>query len=575
MTRRASKAFRVGNFKAFADTQRVPLRPITLVFGPNSAGKSSFVHSLALAHEAMRSGRLDIFRTDIGGTAIDLGGFRQYVHKTERHRRTEWGVELDVSRLPAALVERFSTVSEVSISVLFGLEDERDPDQLLMMLQGSETSEDYFSEKANPEALAQAVVMSYELFADGTPLLRMSRRKEVPLQLDRLDRTHPVIGRLLEAMVQASTTTGELTAEDLAAIGPLIDDLVPGIAASTDRFLPMVAREVKQRPIPLGEVLLPISRGQRKEDLENVVRLLFPRLIADLINGINDVVRSEMEALSYLGPLRSFPSRHIAFAEHDDRNWFAGGGHAWDIVRQDKDVREAVNKWLGANAMKTPYRLGVRTLFASDQMADPLADALEEMVGRIETFPDDEAANGYSASIDDPIGEANHALSQIRKSNVDRVSELVLVDLRTKTVVSHRDVGIGISQVLPVLVMAYASHARVVAMEQPEIHLHPALQAELADVFIEATVGARKNTLILETHSEHLILRLLRRIRQTTGGERGEDALPFLPEDLCVLYVRPTSSGSVIEEIPVTVEGEFARQWPEGFFSERAKELFD
>ena len=45
-------ALRVGNFKAFADTQRIPLKPITLIFGPNSAGKSSFIHSLALAHEA-------------------------------------------------------------------------------------------------------------------------------------------------------------------------------------------------------------------------------------------------------------------------------------------------------------------------------------------------------------------------------------------------------------------------------------------------------------------------------------------------------------------------------------------
>ena len=52
MTRRI-QALHVGNFKAFADTQRIPLKPITLIFGPNSAGKSSFIHSLALAHEAI------------------------------------------------------------------------------------------------------------------------------------------------------------------------------------------------------------------------------------------------------------------------------------------------------------------------------------------------------------------------------------------------------------------------------------------------------------------------------------------------------------------------------------------
>jgi hypothetical protein len=53
------KTLFTGNFKAFAETQRIPIRPITLIFGPNSAGKSSFIHSLALAREAERTGRRD------------------------------------------------------------------------------------------------------------------------------------------------------------------------------------------------------------------------------------------------------------------------------------------------------------------------------------------------------------------------------------------------------------------------------------------------------------------------------------------------------------------------------------
>jgi predicted ATPase len=48
-------ALRLGNFKAFADTQNIPIRPITLIFGPNSAGKSSIIHGLVLAHEAERT----------------------------------------------------------------------------------------------------------------------------------------------------------------------------------------------------------------------------------------------------------------------------------------------------------------------------------------------------------------------------------------------------------------------------------------------------------------------------------------------------------------------------------------
>ena len=107
MTRRLA-ALRVGDFKAFADTQRVPVKPITLIFGPNSAGKSSFIHSLALAHEAQfgREKRslapLDVHHTDVGGSAIDLGGFRQYVHRGQLSKRVRWGAELQVSALTAS-----------------------------------------------------------------------------------------------------------------------------------------------------------------------------------------------------------------------------------------------------------------------------------------------------------------------------------------------------------------------------------------------------------------------------------------------------------------------------------------
>ncbi|MBP7711459.1 MAG: AAA family ATPase [Gammaproteobacteria bacterium] len=144
------------------------------------------------------------------------------------------------------------------------------------------------------------------------------------------------------------------------------------------------------------------------------------------------------------------------------------------------------------------------------------------------------------------------------------LEELVLRDVRKNTIVTHRDVGIGISQVLPVLVLAYGSRGKLLAMEQPEIHLHPALQAELGDVFIEAALRERKNTFILETHSEHLILRLMRRIRE---GK-------ISPNDVGVVFVEPLARGSRFIELRIDEEGDFIDEWPGGFFEESFHEKF-
>lgn len=99
---------RIANFKVFADSQRVPLRPLTLVYGANSAGKSSILHALALAHHAVETGELDVQRTQIGGASVDLGSFRQYVHRRDRERPVELAFEVDPGRLSGRTAHRSS-----------------------------------------------------------------------------------------------------------------------------------------------------------------------------------------------------------------------------------------------------------------------------------------------------------------------------------------------------------------------------------------------------------------------------------------------------------------------------------
>lgn len=567
-SRHAIRAFRIGNFKAFADTQRIPVKPITLIFGPNSAGKSSFIHSLALAHEAQfgrdkptqngASRRLDVHHTDVGGSSIDLGGFRQYVHRAQANRRVEWGAELDVAALEGRLLELLAPVRTVTLSIAIGIE---------------------LDNEDRPKPTAEPRVEAVDIIGDGAELLRMSRRRAEgqvgSLRVDRLAGDHAVFRQVLSAIVESATTSEEMRPEDFEGASSAIAALLPELRVRVDAFFPNAVELPNSEMAEASPVnmLFPVSRGNRQEDIAQAVRFYLPRTLNDLIKGFAEVLADDLKRLQYLGPLRSFPPRHLAFAEHEDANWYAGGGYAWDVVRRDDAVREAVNGWLGSGKLKTPYRLAVRSLVALDQMQRPLEAGLQQVQDDrgLDIEPDYDGKS--HPVIRDVEAEAERLLSAIDDSDADRVRELVLIDQRTATVVTHRDVGTGISQVLPVLVMAYGSREKVLAMEQPEIHLHPALQAELGDVFIESALDKGNNTLILETHSEYLLLRIMRRIRETYLKK--ETGLPPVrSEDVSVLYVEPDGARSIVREMPLNELGELVKSWPGGFFEEGLREQF-
>jgi hypothetical protein len=147
-----------------------------------------------------------------------------------------------------------------------------------------------------------------------------------------------------------------------------------------------------------------------------------------------------------------------------------------------------------------------------------------------------------------------------------------LVD-RTGRRMTFEDVGTGISCVIPVLVSVHSGSGFI---QQPELHLHPALQSALGDVFVEA-INGRSACHFIETHSEYILLRCLRRVRETAAGKHPEGSpLSLRPEDLSVLYFEPQPAGfTKVKKIRVSTQGDFVDRWPRGFFEERGKDLFD
>lgn len=204
-------ALRLGNFKAFAVTQRLPIRPLTLIFGPNSSGKSSLIHGSLLARHALDCGELDVHRTTVGGEAVDLGGFRQYVHRHDAARRVEWATEIDTTRLQGRMAEFLAPVTSVVVSVEIGLEqfERRTSREVIDPRTGNIIVAEVPTGELVPAGPPR--VQSYEIIGDGKSILRMSRRRDGYLQLDRLDQWHPVFRGVIKAIVETATTTQSLT----------------------------------------------------------------------------------------------------------------------------------------------------------------------------------------------------------------------------------------------------------------------------------------------------------------------------------------------------------------------------
>jgi hypothetical protein len=230
------------------------------------------------------------------------------------------------------------------------------------------------------------------------------------------------------------------------------------------------------------------------------------------IDTISREVNRLLSSVQYLGPFREAPARLYPFAGERPSSLDSTGHGATDILVADyfrrgtrkRELSNMVQSWLS------------KARISNELQAVALGD------------------RHYEIKLQHPISGESENLA---------------------------DVGYGASQILPVIVAGYnCSPQSIFMVEQPEIHLHPKAQAELGDFFLE--LYKRGVQCIVETHSEHLLMRLQRHVA------RGE----ISPDDLVVNYVNPVTSGKSILKLPVNEDGIFTCDWPEGFFEERLQE---
>lgn len=226
-----------------------------------------------------------------------------------------------------------------------------------------------------------------------------------------------------------------------------------------------------------------------------------------VVEDLSLAIRRELENIVYLGPLRRKPERDYVWNKSRPGDIGSDGHRAIDVLlasalmkgEDQNRIIEGVSKWLVK--MKVADKLEVKQLGRSTRY--------EVVIHR----------DGVEANL--------------------------------------RDVGIGISQVLPVLTIAYfAPCGSTIILEEPEIHLHPLAQSALAELFVEVS-QERNVQFIVETHSEHLFRRM-----QTLIAKQ-----QVTPKEAAMYFVERDGKTARMRQLELDDFGR-VKNWPEGFFGD-------
>ncbi len=472
------------HFKAFNILDSLDIKPITILCGTNSCGKSTILQSILLAKQTVESRQLGQ-RLQLNGRFVRLGMFENVIFEKKPENEIVLGFSFcckkdSVSDIPSPVRPIFP--------LRFILEHFFSEKHL--KIDSAEFAFDYritfkLAERRSPRTHVKPIIIT-----------DIRLKAETRLSKDEIIEGPNICLSLIEKDKYNMTWANTRTKEDKSGkriVKVTFGNLLPNSILLTD-----VPRTQRYRHGPFFDVMI------FSEFLENI-----------------------FSTYRYIGPLREEPSRRYIY-EDEVLEIGVKGENAAYICLSDYD-NKLKDCYLYNNKKDTFYKC-TETI--------KLGDALT-------TWLDTMSINGFIPT----------------PSN-----EIVYLNLKStsskNTMVNIADVGFGVSQILPILLEGLRMpKGNTLMLEQPEIHLHPNLQMQMADYFISLALSQKR--VIVETHSDHIVNRLVRRIVA--------DKKLNLNDLIRIYFIIPTPTGSKYE--PVTIDPDRGIvNWPRDFFDQTASE---